>query len=128
MQRPGCPRTSIVDGSVSFEMPLSGDRLVKLTTCQWVVVAALPTITWTAEKHDTVRLSRISVSALHCCRGRNLLATWHAGGGGGGKPISWKHPPSTSANKFKATCIGKKYHGNCLLRPKMCASWLRCNC
>jgi hypothetical protein len=87
-------------------VPLSGDSLVKLTTlggctCQWIVVAALPTITWTAEKHvhpgcqkphrinkarsmgfyhacDMLRLSRISVSALHCCRGNNWLTTRHA--------------------------------------------------
>jgi hypothetical protein len=63
---------------------------------------------------DTLQLSRISVSALHCCTGRNLLATRHAIQKK--TPMSWKHPPSTPANKFKATCVGKEYHGNCVLR------------
>ena len=108
--RSGGARKSIADGSVSFEMPLSGDGLVKLTTlggctCQWVVSGTLGAKNLTEVTKFVVWLSRISVSALHFCRGRNLLTTRHAKKK---KPMSRKHPPSTPTNKFKTAGVGKE--------------------
>lgn len=84
-------------------------------------------VVWDSVMHVTVTAVKdISLSTAVLQGKKRKLTTRHLKKKK--KAMSWKHPPSTPASKFNATCIGKEYHDNCLLGPHMCASWLRCNC